>query len=238
MTTQPHRRAARLGRGTGRHARVSREAQAELGRAMTIRRVLIANRGEIAVRIARACREAGLESVAVYSDADARRAARARGRSRVRIGPAAPAESYLSMPALIDAAGQTGGRRGPSRLRIPVRERRRSPRACDAGRHHLRRPAGRRHRAHGLEDRRARADAAPRACRSCPGDTPRDQSDAGRARRRARPRLSRAREGLGRRRRQGHAGGPTGRRGRRGDRARRGARPTRHSATARSTSSG
>ena len=74
---------------------------------MTLRRVLIANRGEIAVRLIKACREAGIESVAVYSDADraalhVRRADRA-----VRIGPASPAESYLSIPALIAAAQET-----------------------------------------------------------------------------------------------------------------------------------
>jgi acetyl/propionyl-CoA carboxylase alpha subunit len=68
------------------------------------RRLLIANRGEIAVRVIRACRELGIESIAVYSDADAdalhvRMADRAE-----RIGPAAPAESYLSIEALVDAA--------------------------------------------------------------------------------------------------------------------------------------
>jgi acetyl-CoA carboxylase biotin carboxylase subunit len=69
-----------------------------------IRRVLIANRGEIAVRIARACREAGIESVAVYSDADAG-AVHVRAADRaVRIGPPAAADSYLSVSALIDAA--------------------------------------------------------------------------------------------------------------------------------------
>jgi acetyl-CoA carboxylase biotin carboxylase subunit len=72
-----------------------------------IHRLLIANRGEIAVRIARACREAGIESVAVYSDADAD-AMHVRAADRaVRIGPASAAESYLSTPALIDAARQT-----------------------------------------------------------------------------------------------------------------------------------
>jgi acetyl-CoA carboxylase biotin carboxylase subunit len=71
---------------------------------VSIRRVLIANRGEIAVRIARACRELGIESVAVYSDADAA-ALHVRAADRaVRIGPASAAESYLSIPALIDAA--------------------------------------------------------------------------------------------------------------------------------------
>ena len=75
---------------------------------MTIRRVLIANRGEIAVRIVRACREAGIESIAVYSDAD-RDAVHVRAADRaVRIGPAAPAESYLSISALLEVAARTG----------------------------------------------------------------------------------------------------------------------------------
>jgi 3-methylcrotonyl-CoA carboxylase alpha subunit len=74
---------------------------------MTIRRVLIANRGEIAIRVIRACREAGIESVAVYSDADAlARHVRAADRA-VRIGPPPAVESYLSIPALLDAARQT-----------------------------------------------------------------------------------------------------------------------------------
>ena len=71
---------------------------------MTLRRVLIANRGEIAVRIIRACRESRIESIAVYSDAD-EQALHARLADRaIRIGPAAPAESYLSIPRLIEAA--------------------------------------------------------------------------------------------------------------------------------------
>jgi acetyl-CoA carboxylase biotin carboxylase subunit len=75
---------------------------------MTLRRVLIANRGEIAVRIIRACRESGIETVAVWSDAD-RRALHTRLADRaVRIGPAPAADSYLSIPALMSAARETG----------------------------------------------------------------------------------------------------------------------------------
>jgi 3-methylcrotonyl-CoA carboxylase alpha subunit len=74
---------------------------------MTFRRVLIANRGEIAIRIARACREAGLESIAVFSDAD-RNAPHVRAADRaVHIGAAAAAESYLSIDAIINAARST-----------------------------------------------------------------------------------------------------------------------------------
>ncbi len=72
------------------------------------RRILIANRGEIAIRIARTCRELGVESVAVYSDAD-RDAPHVRAADFAeRIGGAAPAESYLSVAAILDAARRTG----------------------------------------------------------------------------------------------------------------------------------
>ena len=74
---------------------------------MKLRRVLIANRGEIAVRIIRACREATIESVAVYSDADAGAVHVREADRAVRIGPASPAESYLSIDALIEAARVT-----------------------------------------------------------------------------------------------------------------------------------
>ena len=72
-----------------------------------MKRVLIANRGEIAVRIIRACREAGLESVAVFSDADASARHVVLADRAVRIGPAAPGDSYLNIPALLAAAAET-----------------------------------------------------------------------------------------------------------------------------------
>jgi acetyl-CoA/propionyl-CoA carboxylase biotin carboxyl carrier protein len=71
-------------------------------------RILIANRGEIAVRVIRACREMGIESVAVYSDADAHALHTTLADHRVRIGPAAAAESYLSVEAIVGAARSIG----------------------------------------------------------------------------------------------------------------------------------
>jgi acetyl-CoA carboxylase biotin carboxylase subunit len=69
-----------------------------------MKRVLIANRGEIALRIIRACHEEGLEAVAVYSAAD-RGAPHVRAADQaVAIGPAAPSQSYLSIERLIAAA--------------------------------------------------------------------------------------------------------------------------------------
>jgi acetyl-CoA carboxylase biotin carboxylase subunit len=71
---------------------------------VTVRTVLIANRGEIAVRIARACRAAGLRAVAVYSDAD-RGAVHVRAAdAAVPIGPAPARASYLDAEALLAAA--------------------------------------------------------------------------------------------------------------------------------------
>ncbi len=72
------------------------------------RRVLVANRGEIAIRVARACRELGIESVAIFSDAD-RDAPHVRAADRAEwIGPTPAAESYLSAEAIIAAARRSG----------------------------------------------------------------------------------------------------------------------------------
>ncbi len=71
-------------------------------------RVLIANRGEIALRIIRACHELDMEAIAVYSDADAH-AQHVRAADRaVRIGPPPAAESYLRADAIVEAALATG----------------------------------------------------------------------------------------------------------------------------------
>jgi acetyl-CoA carboxylase biotin carboxylase subunit len=72
------------------------------------RRVLIANRGEIAVRVIRACREMGIESVAVYSDADAGALHVTLADAAIAIGPASPAASYLSIEAIVGAARKAG----------------------------------------------------------------------------------------------------------------------------------
>ncbi|MFI0227289.1 ATP-binding protein [Streptomyces lydicus] len=70
--------------------------------------VLIANRGEIAVRVIRTLRTLGIRSVAVYSDADAGARHVHEADTAVRIGPAPAAESYLSVERLLDAAARTG----------------------------------------------------------------------------------------------------------------------------------
>ncbi len=75
---------------------------------MTFGTLLVANRGEIAVRVLRAARSAGLRTVAVYSDADREAPHVREADTAVRIGPARAAESYLSIPALLDAARRSG----------------------------------------------------------------------------------------------------------------------------------
>jgi acetyl-CoA carboxylase biotin carboxylase subunit len=71
-------------------------------------KVLIANRGEIALRVARACRELGVRSVAVYSTADAESAVVRFADEAVCIGPPATGRSYLHIPSIIGAARKTG----------------------------------------------------------------------------------------------------------------------------------
>lgn len=73
-----------------------------------LKKVLIANRGEIAVRIIRACREMGIRTVAVYSEADKNALHRKMADESVCIGPAKSAVSYLNVKNLIEAALQTG----------------------------------------------------------------------------------------------------------------------------------
>jgi acetyl-CoA carboxylase biotin carboxylase subunit len=75
---------------------------------MMLSRVLVANRGEIAVRVIRACRELGIETVAVFSEADEGAPHVAAADRAVPIGPAPAADSYLASGRLIDAARQTG----------------------------------------------------------------------------------------------------------------------------------
>ena len=72
------------------------------------KRVLIANRGEIAVRVIRACRELGIPTVAVYSQADAKSLHVRLATDAFCIGPAASGDSYLNIPAIITTAVMTG----------------------------------------------------------------------------------------------------------------------------------
>jgi acetyl-CoA carboxylase, biotin carboxylase subunit len=74
----------------------------------TIRRVLVANRGEIAVRVMRTCKERGLETVAVFSDADRLAPHVQMADYAVHIGPPAARESYLVIEKILDACKQTG----------------------------------------------------------------------------------------------------------------------------------
>ena len=72
------------------------------------KRLLIANRGEIAVRVIRACREMGISPVAVYSDADAHALHVRMADAAYRIGPPPATDSYLRIDRILDAAKQTG----------------------------------------------------------------------------------------------------------------------------------
>src|SRR5438270_13436207 len=75
---------------------------------MTVQKVLIANRGEIALRILRACRDLGIPAVVAYSDADRESLAVQLADEAVCIGPGPASQSYLKRAAVMAAARLTG----------------------------------------------------------------------------------------------------------------------------------
>src|SRR5438105_14857499 len=89
------------------------------GSPLMFSRVLVANRGEVAVRVIRALHELGIEAVAVYSTADAGALHTRLADQAVCIGPPAAAESYLNIPSVVAAGEPTGCDALPSRSRFP-----------------------------------------------------------------------------------------------------------------------
>lgn len=100
--------AVRLGRRWRRTWRLSTPGSTPNRKSVMFSSVLIANRGEVAVRIARACKDLGVTAIAVYSEAD-RDADHVRLADQAyRLGPADPAQSYLSADAILDVARKAG----------------------------------------------------------------------------------------------------------------------------------
>ena len=131
------------------------------------RRVLVANRGEIAVRVIRTCRRLGIETVLTVSDADLDRCPPGwRTGHPDRPGPGGA--SYLNVDAVVERGARGGRRRGAPRLRVPVGERAAGA-GLRGGGHRVHR-AGRRRpsRPPGTSWRPA-STRSRRACRCCPG---------------------------------------------------------------------
>ena len=142
-----------------------------------MKRVLVANRSEIAVRIIRGCREAALESVAVYSDVDARAVHVRLADRAIRIGPPSPSESYLNIEAIIGAARDSGADAIHPGYGF-LSERAAFARACaDAGLVFIGPPADVIDRMGSKIAARALMEAA--GVPVVPGATPTDQTDAG-----------------------------------------------------------
>ena len=175
-------------------------------------RVLVANRGEVAVRVIRALHELDVEAVAVYSTADegatyVRMADRA-----VRLGPPAAVDSYLRIPSVVAAAQTTGCDAVHPGWGFLAENPAFAPRVRGQ-RPRLRRPDAGRDGADGRQGAGQAGDARRR--RAARAGNRRDGHDRAGARVGARARLSRAAEGGGRRRRQGNAARPFGRGARR-----------------------
>jgi acetyl-CoA/propionyl-CoA carboxylase biotin carboxyl carrier protein len=144
--------------------------------------VLVANRGEIAVRVIRTLKRLGIRSVAVYSDADAGAPHVAMADVAVRLGPAPATESYLSIDAVLAAAGRDRCAGDSPGLRVPQRERRVRPCLREGGRR-VHRPRRARPRGDGRQDQREAAVGA-RGVPTVPGHRRRGLDDAALRRRR------------------------------------------------------
>ena len=165
-------------------------------------KLLIANRGEIACRVARTARRLGLRTVAVYSDADADALHVAACDEAYRIGPPAPRESYLDGARILAVAKATGAQAIHPGYGF-LSENEAFARRLRERRRRVRRPAAGGDRRDGIEVRRQ--DDHGRGRRSARSRLPRRRPGSGAARARSRgDRLSGADQGDGRRRRQGH----------------------------------
>ena len=170
------------------------------------KRILIANRGEIACRIIKTARRMGIATVAVYSDADRDALHVEMADEAVPIGPPPAAESYLVIDKIIEACRTTGAEAVHPGYGF-LSEREAFPIALEAGRHRLHRaqPAG--DRRHGRQDREQEGRRPGQGLdRARPSRRDRGRGAGGADRRR--DRLSGDDQGFGRRRRQGHAHRP------------------------------
>ena len=168
------------------------------------KKVLIANRGEIALRVIRACRELGLETVAVYSEADRESLHVRFADDDVCIGPPPSRSSYLKIPNIIAAAEITGADAIHPGLRLPGRERR-VRRDLQGVEHHLHRPHRRPDPPDGRQGHRAPAGRGGRRADRAGHRPARSRTRTRRWPFAERDRLPGHHQGDGGRRREGHA---------------------------------